>query len=65
MKTTNPTATTSTTSKLAAWSPAELADLAGRLHDALDLVKAEAIGRGLRNAEGEAWRIALSPLGDG
>ena len=61
----NPTATTSTTSKLAAWSAAELADLAGRLHDALDQVKEEAIRRSLRNAEGAGWRIALSPPGDG
>jgi hypothetical protein len=66
MKTTNPTATTSTAgSKLAAWSTAELADLAGRLHDALDLVKVEAIRRGLRTAEGEGWRITLSPPSDG
>jgi hypothetical protein len=65
MATTNRTATTSTTSRLAALSPAGLADEAGRLHDELDLVKEEAIRRGLRNAEGGAWRIALSPPGEG
>ena len=59
MATKNPTTTAS--NRLELLSPAGLADEAGRLHDALDAVKSEAIRRGLRTAEGGAWRIALSP----
>lgn len=49
---------------LTAFTGQQLADEAGRLHDALDAVKAEAVRRGLRTAEGEDWRISLSPPGE-
>jgi hypothetical protein len=62
LATKNPTTTAS--SRLKKLSPAELADEAGRLHDELDMVKSEAIRRGLDRAEGSAWRITLSPPGE-
>jgi hypothetical protein len=62
MATKNPTTTAS--SRLKKLSPDELADEAGRLHDELDMIKSEAIRRGLDRAEGADWRIALSPPGE-
>jgi hypothetical protein len=62
MATKNPTTTAS--SRLQKLSPDELADQAGRLHDELDMIKSEAIRRGLDRAEGSAWRITLSPPGE-
>ena len=44
-------------------SPAELADEAGALKAKTERVKDEAIRRGLRKAEGQAWKLSLSPPG--
>lgn len=42
-------------------SPAALADEAGALKAKTEAIKEEAIRRGLRKAEGELWKLALSP----
>jgi hypothetical protein len=43
--------------------PAELADEAFVLKSRIEAIKAEAIRRGLKTAEGQAGRITLSPPG--
>ena len=45
-------------------SPAALADEAGALKAKTEAIKDEAIRRGLRKAEGEFWKLALSPPGE-
>ncbi len=45
-------------------SPAELADEAGAAKAKTEAIKDEAIRRGLRRAEGEVWKLALSPPGE-
>jgi hypothetical protein len=42
-------------------SPGELADAIGALEARVEVLKAEAIRRDLRRAEGEAYRIVLTP----
>src|SRR5271170_614616 len=44
-------------------SPGELADAIGALEARLEVLKAEAIRRELHRAEGEAYRIVLTPPG--
>jgi hypothetical protein len=44
-------------------SPGALADEAGALKAKTEAIKDEAIRRGLRKAEGEFWKLALSPPG--
>jgi hypothetical protein len=44
-------------------SPGYLADQIGALEARIEVLKAEAIRRELRRAEGEAYRIVLSPPG--
>jgi hypothetical protein len=41
--------------------PADLADETGAAKARLDAVKEEAIRRGLTRAQGECWKISLSP----
>lgn len=45
-------------------APGALADEAGALKARLEVIKGEAIRRGLRKAEGEAWKLSLSPPGE-
>ena len=42
-------------------SPATLADEAGALKSQIERIKDEAIRRGLHKAEGEFWKLALTP----
>jgi hypothetical protein len=49
--------------KLRGLAPGELADEIGVLEARIDALKAEAIRRNLRHAEGQAFRIVLSPPG--
>jgi hypothetical protein len=58
------------TKRLHALSPADLADEVGRVkaqisdrEAKLDALKAEAVRRGLSEAEGELFRVSLSPPG--
>ena len=51
----------SETKRLRALTPGELADEAFVLKSRIDAIKADAIRRGLKTAEGQAGRIALSP----
>src|SRR5271168_1620348 len=44
-------------------SPGDLADAIGALEARVEVLKAEAIRRELRRAEGEAYRIVLTPPG--
>jgi hypothetical protein len=44
-------------------SPGDLADAIGALEARVEVLKAEAIRRDLRRAEGEAYRIVLTPPG--
>ena len=44
-------------------SPAALADEAGALKARTEAIKNEAIRRGLHKAEGQFWKLALSPPG--
>jgi hypothetical protein len=44
-------------------SPGELADEAGKLKSALGAIKDEAVRRELRRAEGNFYRLTLSPPG--
>jgi hypothetical protein len=44
-------------------SPAALADEAGALKARNEAIKDEAIRRGLKKAEGQLWKIALTPPG--
>jgi hypothetical protein len=44
-------------------SPSALADEAGALKAKTEAIKDEAIRRGLRKAQGEFWKLALSPPG--
>jgi hypothetical protein len=46
-------------------SSGELADAIGALEARVEVLKAEAIRRELRRAEGEAYRIVLTPPGTG
>jgi hypothetical protein len=46
------------------WSPAALADEAGALKAKTEAIKDEAIRRGLKKAEGQFWKLALSPPGE-
>jgi hypothetical protein len=46
-------------------SPGELADAIGALEARVEVLKAEAIRRELRRAEGEAYSIVLTPPGTG
>lgn len=45
-------------------SPAALADEAGALKARTEAIKDEAIRRGLRKAEGELWKLSMSPPGE-
>ena len=45
-------------------SPAALADEAGALKAKTEAIKDEAIRRGLKKAEGQFWKLALSPPGE-
>ena len=44
-------------------SPAALADEAGALKAKTEAIKDEAIRRGLKKAEGQFWKLALTPPG--
>jgi hypothetical protein len=44
-------------------SPAALADEAGALKARTEAIKDEAIRRGLKKAEGQFWKLSLSPPG--
>ncbi len=52
------------TKRLRKLSPAALADEAGVLKARVEAIKDEAIRRGLRKAEGEFWKLSLSPPGE-
>jgi hypothetical protein len=45
-------------------SPAALADEAGALKAKTEAIKEEAIRRGLKKAEGQFWKFALTPPGE-
>jgi hypothetical protein len=45
-------------------SPAALADEAGALKAKTEAIKDEAIRRGLKKAEGQFWKLSLSPPGE-
>jgi hypothetical protein len=45
-------------------SPGALADEAGALKAKTEAIKEEAIRRGLTRAEGEQWKLSLSPPGE-
>jgi hypothetical protein len=45
-------------------SPGLLADEAGALKARTEAIKDEAIRRGLRKADGELWKLSLSPPGE-
>jgi hypothetical protein len=49
------------TKRLRALLPSDLADEAGAAKARLESVKEEAIRRGLHRAQGECWKISLSP----
>jgi hypothetical protein len=46
------------------WAGGPLADEAGALKAKTEAIKDEAIRRGLKKAEGEFWKLALSPPGE-
>ena len=49
--------------RLRTLSPAALADEAGALKAKTEAIKDEAIRRGLKKAEGQFWKLALTPPG--
>jgi hypothetical protein len=49
--------------RLRALSPAALADEAGALKAKTEAIKDEAIRRGIKKAEGQFWKLSLSPPG--
>jgi hypothetical protein len=49
--------------RLRTLSPAALADEAGTLKAKIEAIKDEAIRRGLKRAEGQFWKLALTPPG--